>query len=400
MESAVPAATDHRPPGKFAAFVLTLVGLLHGGCATVSPGPPVAAIDVAVPAAVAAWACAEVLRAEAPGADPLPWHAGALATAQAGGFAVAQGRDRFGRWRPRANTRLLPAVDAGGALSIRLEAVVTIAGDGRDGGERRLTVMPTGPRQSRIELHADRGDATRILKHLRTLLDTIAAVDGDPAAPLATGCCVRHAGWTARAWLLVAARHRTAGDLDAALAAARTATALAPGLAEPRQPLGALAHTVTAAPAAADAALVAMLLASDPVSRAACARSLTATHAPQPLGPGDALRAEAEQLQRQGDAAAARRVRANAMALQPDTVADLRLRRDEAARHADHRRALESLLLLREYGAEGGAEQLMRGYEAAHLPGLAARCMMPPAEGTAPHVAPLSRLGPLATPGR
>ncbi|MBK8100336.1 MAG: hypothetical protein IPK26_24835 [Planctomycetes bacterium] len=376
MEAAVLAEPCH--PKLLARWLIA--GGLFVGCTTTPRSTPVATLTAAVAAPVAAWACAEVLRAEAPGADPLPWHAGALAIVRDDTFSLVQHRDRDGRWRTAANSRLVPLPDSQSALTIRLQSISATEAVPVREGQRRFEVRPTTARTCAIELHSDGAETARLLGHLTALLATLEAWSGHQPMPQATGCCVRHSEWTARAWLRTAHRQRAAGDLDAALAAARTAAALAPGLADAWQPVSALAHTVTADPTSSHGALAAMLLANDPVARARCTRSFAVeqqrVRAPDPA---DMLRAEAIALQRQGDTAAARRVRANAMALQPDTVADLRLRWDDATRQADHHRALESLLLLREYAADDGSRDLLLGYEAA-LPALARRRAPTPAD--------------------
>jgi hypothetical protein len=368
--------------------------MLLAGCAGLSAPRQQSTCEVPMPAVLAAWVCADVMRIEAPGSDPLPYHAGALVTRCSDGFRVHSEQDSRGVWRMSGDLRLLATPTADGGLPTARELpTAACPSPGGAVSRRDVVVQPSGSQTCRLTIGADGEAGDRVRRHIQALLARVAPNGGEPAPP----CCPNHTSWPANHWLLVARRAQAGGDLAAALAAAKTAASLDPALAGAHALVGALAASTGADRDALGALRTAMLQPADPEAQAEQVRVLAATKARcRASDRASRLQARAHEVADDGDLPTAAMLRANAAALAADPIADLQLRVHLMRQQGDQRRAFETLLLLRERAPDAAVStQLASQYARVGLAPLAQRMHELRPETVAPWAALLT-MGPIA----
>jgi len=370
---------------------MAMVPVLLTACSTMptAAAPETSVLAVALPAPVAAWACAEACRMAFPAADPLPAHRGAPLRSTADGFLVRYVQFASGHWRCDADARIWPVqtADPTVATSARWEPAPEL---GRSAGSElrafactiravaagrttvrcqdlaaadpqlaneieRLLALATA--EARGALLLREGDPEQVLQHAATTIAAHPLGSIGPRAPLLGRLHLQSA---------MAYRHR--GDHAAELRALQQARATLgelPGL--DLWCARVQARSGQDQPATALLA-VAALRSDDPAARGLAARAIVELAA-RAAAPGPRLRAAAATTLQAGDPGTARQLLHRAQQAAPDPPADLLLLQSLQLATGDRRAALESALLLREYLPSADSERLVA--QAFHAEGLA-----------------------------
>lgn len=271
-----------RAVGTAVAFV---TAVLCGGCAVVpSIARPGYVRELALPAELAGALAAAALRQAFPFADPFACAAGAPGERTAAGCRIVYELTRDGHWLPVARQRLrITAMDPTGPAIVVAEQLV---------GEHVLRPLgATAIERIEVIVDADGTGASRVCARLpddlaATLADgldrafALATEDSAPALGLAEPnlrALVRHRLLRAAAELL------RAGDPQRAGEHLHRASRVLDGATADQRCLGALAARTGDADLARDHLLQAMLVSTDPTTRADLAAALTAATQGAPI---------------------------------------------------------------------------------------------------------------------
>ncbi len=325
---------------------------------TMRPAP----LTARAPVAFVAYLCADACRVDFPATDPLPYHAGAPITQLAdGSFEVRYQRRPDGRWAPRAAGRLVAALRSVDSPSQDLAYAATNGLIGWRDVEAELVVQVRATAQGATVRSTAYGfDAGPVLRHLRAAVDFAdQLLDGATVGTTLRGCCSHHAPWRAVALLRNVDEPPAIASLQEQRDLLRAALAVAPELTGLDLRIGLIDRALGHDEVAARRLRAASRRTADPAARSLAAQGADDSERRLAGRDGGSLRQSAQTQLDLGNRDSALALAHAASALDPDPVADLRLRHRLQRAANDRPGSLGTALLLREYGADPALDRLL-----------------------------------------
>ena len=312
-----------------------------------------------LPAAVVAYLCADACRIALLNADPLPYHAGAPASAAAdGSFLICFEQRTDGHWTARASGRLCAnrSSDLAHVMTVEWLPATELRGFNNPCAALRILVTPEAD-GCRVTSDIAGIVPDNVLLHLaQTLRFSERLLQAEQLPP----CCSQHSRWLSVPWLRRASHCEEIGELIDARRALHSARSFDQGLPGIDYRIGQLDAALGQDEAAEKRLRAAAFASADPGLRAAAAlRAADSLARLDSSVRGQRLRRDAHRRLTAGDTASARALALQAEAEAPEPTADLRLRHRLQLILADARGALGTALLLREYEPTQSADQLL-----------------------------------------